>query len=505
MVSVSRRIAGGAAWSQLLRLVDTGLTFIFQVIAVRQLGPDNFGQYSVISALILTANLLSTLGMEQILGSRIVPLVERGETRAARELIRRLLLVRLGLCATIGVVLLSITPVIAQTLSLPALPRLILLVIALIVVMSFQDFFFAVFVAILQLRQVVLFRTIGLVLSLIFAGMLLISKQLSIDTVLSATLLGYGFSTCGTLFYLLRLLRSFDGGESIVPPWLRYGLVIWLNNLVSFLVLQYSSVALLAGLMQSPRQAGYYTLAVLPASRIWTLMTAGIAPVLLPSFAALQTRNGDESTNRFWRLSVIATCVLVLPGYAAVIGYADVIVHMLYGAEYSDLIPLMRIYTLLMATGTLVGGAQTSALLYATDRARMVLVISIGSLILDLLLLWWLIPIWGSMGAVIADGSVQILIGLSLLFVILRLYPSVRLPGRPQFSLVLSLVLGFGLIPILFPVESVPGLVASGSAAITVTLLGALVLKPLNGLQLPQWFWRLSGSRLLRVLGAVEG
>lgn len=483
--SFAARVLQGTIWGQIGKLLETGLTLAFTILVVRQLGPGDYGRYGLVSSVVVVGLLLTSLGINEILGSQIPRLLAEGNSHSARRLVLQMLSLRLGLIGLGVVALVALRNFFAIVFKTPDFTNAVLWICLLLVFTGLGELLQVLFTALLDMQFVTLSRALGMALSIGLAVGLFAWQGPSVQVALTASALGWATVIALTLFRLSRRISSWREGRAKSPRVIRYGLTVWIGNLLNFGLTIYSSNFLLGILTSDTRQVGFYNAAVLPIGRAWTIMVAGMATIMLPTMAEIGLRYGEAGLARAWRAYVSVFVALLIPSFCFLLFYADPLVPWVFGDVYRPVAGLMQVYLVLAMIGTLFGGTATINLFYATGRQTLVVVTPAIGGALDIGLLMLLIPRLGALGAIIADGVAGLVTGL-LLFLLLRRH--VALPRYP-FGLVIKITGAiFGALltaHLLIPPHDRVSLIISMAVGGLLFIGLCWLLKPLAGEDLP--------------------
>jgi len=483
--SFGARVARGVIWGQAGKLLETGLTLAFTVLVVRQLGPSDYGQYGLISSAIVVTQMLTALGLNEILGSQMPRLLAEGHARAARRLTLASVALRLGLLLTSAIVLVVFRHPLADLFQTPDFANAAGWIALLVVVIGMSELLAALFTALLQTRFVAVSRALGMVLALGLAVGLFAWRGPSVSAALVASVAGWVLVVVLGLHQLFRRLPAWKEGRDTLPALVRPALTIWAGHLINFGLTLYSSVFLLGVLTQDPSQVGLYNAAVLPISRLSTLLVAGMGAVILPTLAEAGARQGEAGLARAWSTYVGLFVALLIPALSFLTIYAEPLVLWVFGEAYQPAVVLMQILAIMNLVSYLLGSTSTVNLFYATGRQKWMVIASALGATLDIGLLVAFIPRWGALGAALADGIAGLLMPTVLFLLLKRV-----LPIHYPFGLVLKLMgATWGALLIAYVV--VPPRISPFNMLLSIALGGLLFiglcvwLKPLAGQDLP--------------------
>jgi O-antigen/teichoic acid export membrane protein len=472
-------------WGQVGKVLETGLSFVFAVVVIRQLGPVDYGHYSLVSNVVVVGLLLASLGINEILGSQIPKLVVEGNSRSARKLVWQMLSLRLGSIALAVIALIALRQFLAVVFKTPEFASTIVWISLLLVFTGLGDMLQGLFTALLDMKFVTFSRTLGIALSVCLASGSFAWQGPSVQGAVVAWALGWAVMVALALLKLRGRISGWHEGTAQTPRVIKYGLTIWVGNLLSFGLTIYSSNLLLGILTNDTRQVGFYNAAVLTVARMYTLLMAGVAGIMLPTMVEARARSGETGLARAWRAYLGLLVVLMTPSSCLLLFYAYPLTRWIFGDAYLPAAGLMQIFVAIGMLAALFAGPVTMSFLYAIGRQTLMVASSAICGMLDIGLLLLLIPRWGAIGAVIADSVTNVLIGFAL-FMLYRWYVG---PWPYPLELVVKIhAAAFGsflIAYLLVPAFDWSGLMISMSVGLLLFVSVCAWLKPLAGLELP--------------------
>lgn len=249
-----------------------------------------------------------------------------------------------------------------------------------------------------------------------------------------------------------------------------YGIPVMLTG-VAWVILSASDTALLT-YFSSLAEVGRYQVA-LPTANLLLFLTPVIVTVLLPLLTHVWQDRKRALLSRSIQDLHAYVFLCIIPIAVAVATYPDILLNLLFGAQYVSAAPILRLLVVsaLFITLNSVTAAAFSAIGKPKESTRAVAVGAVANLILNILL----IPRLGGVGAAIATVCSAILI-FSLGLRALRRHLAVRLPWRRWCG---GLAAGFVFAAVLALMRSFPYLGQYPKIALAVLLGGlsyALVL-----------------------------
>lgn len=392
------RVGRNSAWLLLSRVVTQVQLLLLTVLLARTLGKFGFGQYSLIASLVLLANVLTTFGSDTIIIRSVAGARRADIPEVSAALHLQLALSTLAIAA-IWVWTGAFTGQSAGVISALRLYSLSLWPLA----------FFSVFSAVLRgFERMDLY----LAISLGMAGLQILSVWL---------LLRSGGDLPGLMAVLLSIqifgmLFSFILCQAAVPffnpPW-KPNLLTTLNLLHTAWPLAVLSIGGVAY-----QRLGIYTLSYWGSSGQTGLFSAAAKAVealkigqiailgaLLPALTRLQGNAGSGKLEKVLaaRISRLATAGLTaigLLGAAALTIFASPLVSGLFGPDFSEAVPVLRMLSWILLPYSL--SASLAVEMIAKGREKPVTFALLAGLGSALALSTVLVPGYGALGAGLA-------------------------------------------------------------------------------------------------------
>jgi O-antigen/teichoic acid export membrane protein len=445
----------------LIRIVGYALTVLLaaltSVFLLRSLGVEDFGLYGVVAALLGIVSSLTEAGLTQV-GSRDLPLRER-EDRG--RLLGTLLAVRIGLTAA-GVLAAALFAVIAGYEEVVIAGTL--LAGAGVVLVNTQVTATLPLRIELRVGTVTFFDVMAQALTCLFVGLLAAAgatllAYFGVQLVVGALLLAGTLAVVGPALVRPRL----DRGEARVL--LREALP--LAAAVAMNVVYLRLLVVLVSLLEDETDTGLFATSFRILELLIGLPVIVLA-VALPVLAVAGAEDRERFRYGFQRLTEIAVLVGCLQVLLTVV-LAEPAITLLYGEEFTDAAPILRIQALSLLPVFL---AQAWTLgLVALRRPRSVAVGNALALAVVLVLGLALVPAYGTSGAAVAGVVTESVLALALLVALLRLEsdnaPSLGFAWRP-----LAAVAAGAAPPILLDVS---GWVEAPIAAVVFLVVALLV------------------------------
>jgi O-antigen/teichoic acid export membrane protein len=152
------------------------------------------------------------------------------------------------------------------------------------------------------------------------------------------------------------------------------------------------------GEMLGERQVGIYSAAV-RLVEMWYIVPAILASSIFPALYRLKSDNPERYLQRVQQYFDFMVIVPVVAGILVVM-IAGQLVTLLYGSEYQGAVPVLQIYIWSSVFGFLI--VATSSYLIAENRTGFLLFRYTLGMLINLVLNWLLIPVYGIQGSAYA-------------------------------------------------------------------------------------------------------
>ncbi len=488
-----KRTPGSYLLNQTYGLWVFASLFLLTVIVTRKLSVQEYGVYAIAMAAFNTIAYIVALGLEDATTTFVPRLFAEHGRASAASLIRRLLLLRIGMLAvSVGIMVLAM-PLLATVIAAvpiqgsagvaaglrdPALLKHITPIAIYVLGNGISSLITAVCASLMRMRFVFV---VGSVTQLFLLGFSYVVLQL-------------GFGTDGILWlfaiislvnalaftvWLLPLLFA-RGAIYIQPlkPVVHLGISAWLTNLVSGALLKQVSIILLGYFAVSIIQIGYFNLSFQLAHAASLLLVSGFGGVGGAALAVAFVGRNYERLARSWQALIKIETLLATPILVFCLFNAQNVAHALYGSNYDAVGPLFAIFLFFNILVRVLGSTDHQYALYVMGKPQLVVLSQWFGLVLVVILGILFIPRWGPAGALVADGLSQVLTGTMMLAFLWRALPRkypLGFTARMLLGLVLAAIPGILWHPTNRYLLGVSGLI------FFVLCIGLFVLiKPLN-------------------------
>lgn len=180
------------------------------------------------------------------------------------------------------------------------------------------------------------------------------------------------------------------------------------------IVVYHNTDHIMLTMMAGQKENGIYSAAITCAIVVQFVYTAIIdsyRPLILTS----KKRNEHEYEKNMSGLYCVITYLTVMQSIAFTV-LAGIIVNILYGAEYADAIPVLRIAVWYIVFSVM--GTVRNVWILAEEKQKYLTVINFSGAVINIVLNFYLIPVYGACGAAAASLATQFLINFLLGFII---------------------------------------------------------------------------------------
>lgn len=424
---IRAQLLRGGAGVGVLRLLSLPLALLATILLARGLGPEDFGQYSFVVAVILAISIPLAPALLQLTTRETAAFHQAGQIGLILQLVkwanRRVMVGSVLLITALGGVSISLAEwrvddrwtllllilMVLPFLGLNAVRLGVLTGLRRVVAGQFPELF---------LRPVVL---------LIIVVALYISEGLNPLTAIAAYILAAGAAFIVGIALLKRAFpksnipkTQFDSMQrkNLDKAWIPFTLLVAANTLnaqIGILMLGWLSSNEQVAAMQIAAQGSMLVALSL------TVVNQVIGPHITQAYRAGERRKMRVISRQSVRLAILCAVPMAIP----LLFWGDVIIEIIFGGEYVELavLPLA-----IMVTGQLVNVAfgSVGTLLTMCGYERDTLTGQIVALVISVLAAMLLAPEWGATGAALAVAIGIISWNLVLAFLVVR-----RLEIRP--------------------------------------------------------------------------
>jgi len=459
-MSLSKRFIAAFQWNVIGQVTLTFLGIVYSAFIARSLGPEDYGVYVSIFAVVGIVFIIIKLGMERIINVKIPEL--SAQSSGVREgnivyFVRKLFLYRLISLVVAGVILCVYAPEITALLHKEGVAGYLRPVSLYVVFMGLIGFFSMIFRAQLKVKLTKVLEILQQVAALLTAFILL-RGGLALKGAVYAPIV----ASVLILAVYLFLSKHYLFGKAVkfkVSGLYQIGLTAWLLGFVSYILGKQSDILLLNYFKVSSSDIGFYNIAFMLTVTLG-FFGIGLGPIFQSVFSETYARKGRQGLADSWNISARITLLLSIPFYTFAMLYAPSIITIIYGAEYQAASTAFRLFALLHLLYLATNVTSSTSAFYLINKKRVALCLRVSAGIINLVLNIILIPRYGIFAAIFATGFSTMLMGL-LEFVVINREIKAKLP-----------LVFYSKIFVVFSIALLPTLLVGGSGMIVFVLKG---------------------------------
>lgn len=399
MTDLNRKMAKGASWLILFRMIDRSIGFVSTLILARLLIPADFGLVAMAMSILAFVTMLSAFSFD-------IALIQNAQSERRHY----------DTAWTFNVIFGFFNAFALLALALPVAsfynePRIVAIMLALAIncaIQGFSNIGIVAFQKDLDLYKEFVFgvaKKMAAFVVTISMAFHLRSYWALIAGVTASSILGV------ILSYRMHSYRprlSLQGRKELF----HFSKWMLLNNLLISLVHKIPDFFI--GKMAGSEALGIYTVAYEISNMPTTELVFPISRAVFPGYAKMAS-DGDELRNGFLDVLSIILLITVPTGFGIIV-LAEPLVHVLLGEQWLDAIPLIQvlgIYGIFRASSSNAG-----AVYLALGLPRLSTFLTLLFLALMVPSLWWLVSMHGMLGAayaVLLTISIQVPVGFAVI------------------------------------------------------------------------------------------
>ncbi len=393
-------------WIFVAKVTSFIVSFLTLAIVARYLGPELYGKISYAQSFVALFSMIASLGIDTILYRDLVAHKEReGEILGTATLLK-LVCGIIALIATLSTALLTSDDTI-----------FIWLIGLISLTFIFQPFgvishFFSANVASKYPAY------ITLAISFLIPALKLIVIFLGQGIIYFAAIIAFEafFNAIAHLFYYIHTfkknLHHWTISRTYATSLFLDSWPLFLAGMSGYIYGRIDQVMLLHFL--DATAVGLYDAAV-RLSEIWGFFPGVLITSLFPAIVNAKATNTHEYHKRLRSLSILTLSLAAMIA-ALVCLMAPLFIALLYGSEFSTSASILRIYI-----WSLVGAISVSLMqsyLVTERKSVLILTLTVGGALINVVLNWCFIPLFGAQGAAIATIATYVAIGV--IFIIIQ-------------------------------------------------------------------------------------
>jgi O-antigen/teichoic acid export membrane protein len=420
-----KKVAKGGGIAFAGNVVDKGLRFFLEILLARVLGAGGYGSYSLGYGLAMIGSQVSMLGLPSGIVRFAALYKGAGETRRVKGTLSSAFLISTVSSIAAGGLLFLCSRSVSEMLDMPEL-------VGVLRVFAFSfPFYVTTLMAGNSARafQVIEYDAAVRNICRPLANIAIVSIVFLLGFRLLGAVYGFLISSAISAFLGLYLLkRIFPEIVSELKPsyefkkLLRFSLPVLFVGFSSVILGQTDRIML--GYFKTSKDLGIYTAAAI-ISQQTGLITYSFGCIFCPIISDLYNRNEFRELERLYKTLVRWIVSLNLVILILFILFSKQIMG-IFGSEFTSGWLVLVVLSSVHLIGYSAGGALAGYLLPMSGKQDIELINAIVMLILNIALNFWLIPIYGILGAAIATGLSLMLISIARIvevYKLLRMHP----------------------------------------------------------------------------------
>lgn len=444
-MTVLANVSSGIRWNLFGKLTYAGVGFLLTLILARWLGPYEYGIFLILTSIITIFQMVGFLGLETSLLKYIPEYNVKNDSTQIRRFFLSFVLIRLVVAVLVIFLLIFFADFFAKTIFIRAHLQVSHIRLFLFVMFPlalnglFRNFLDSLY------KQKILnsLDVAGIFIRLGFTVVFL-SYSRSIGNVIMAYAITE-WLILGVLVINVRRMFKFnlDGMPANFKRVLLCSLTIWITNIAGQLLGKNSDIFLL-GMFVDPMVIGSYGLSYTLANMVIMFFLFPIGNIGLVAASEIYSKTDMRKLTEFFSVLLKYDAFFIFPILAGGEVLASNLIGSLYGRQYIHGAIFFQIFLCVFATAILFAGPAGTFLL--TLGANRILLLGQGFGILNVIINFFLIPLYGAWGALIGTS----LIGLiSAGFFVIMLGKRMRLKFPIAFFLKAffsALIMGVSLV-----------------------------------------------------------
>ena len=499
-MNFTKKYLEGIIWNQLGKSFEFFLSFLTTVIIAKKLVAVDFGLYSLTINFAMFVIFLISLGLPEILNVYIPKhtLIENEKSFLFKHILKLRIFINLLVC----LVILLFSQQIASYFHFEGQYYYIKIISVYIFLYSLFNTLVYFLIGNLELKIVNIIRVFIQLFNLTLSILLL-----NLGYGIKELLFIFTFSSlCGVLIlykivspHLKKIPKVFD-----LKPIYKFGFTTWITQLSNFFSGKHIIIILLGLFIHDKAMLGYCDIGITLAQILAGFMIMGFEGILQTAFSRLASSaiKAKEKLGLLWKLQVKFDTLLSVPILVFSLYYGKLIILSIYSQKYYQSVNLFyaaaSLFILIRLSGS--GGAMAAPLFYAINKERVPLYYFLGGGILNILLALLLIPIFKSLGGILAMGIASLITSVIGTKLIIK-YTGERIPYLYLFKLILASIIAI-IATSLFKVKDFYGLAVMAIFFALVFIFVFCILRPFD-LQDKLWLEKIN-PRLARLLNRFE-
>ena len=476
--SLSKRFLSGFKWNIIGQVLTVSLGLLLSAVIARGLGPNDYGLYASVFAIIGMIPFLISLGFEAIINVRLPALLLKRKEKGISNIvyfIRTLFIFRFIVSFLVGIVLYLFAVEIAGMIHQKNIANYLRVASICVVFTGGISLLSMVFIAQLKIMFTRMLEISKQIIILAFA-VILLRSGLGVYGVIYATIIG----SIVVFFVYVFFARNYLFARSEKSDFSQFygiGFTAWVVGFVGFVLGKQIDIILLNYFGVPSSQIGFYNIAF-TFSLMLSFLGVGMGPIFQAIFSETFEKKGVKGLADSWYIIAKIGILLWFPIAVFSLLYASQIITIIYGNVYALASGPFRILVSLKIIYVLLNASFAMPVFYLINKKKVGLGLRIAAGLLNVILDIILIPKFGMYGAVFATGFSLALIGILEIGIVVK-----NIQARLPFAFYSKIIFVFGLA--LFPTllitgETIMFIVAKGIVYVVSSIVLMGLVKPLE-------------------------
>ncbi len=436
--SSAKLLVKGAGLVFIGMIIGRLLGYLSRLVVARYLGPADYGLLILGFSIFSIVSVIGLLGLEAGLRRFVPEFLSRGEKNKIRPLTYYTLKISMSLSLAIAAILFFSADFLAASIfHSKALAGIIQIFSLAIPFSTAASIFLGVIFGSKKADYKVYMDDLAKPGSrLLFLGMAVFLGYGLVGSSVAYLLSFIAAAIAGMLLFIKisgKSASSLDKKEK--KKILVYSLPIMLTTIAFIIMGQINS--LLLGYLKVPSDVGIYNAAI-PTADILVMVSLSIMTLFLPIISELFQKKKLGEIGRLYKKTVKWITAFSIPTFLAFIIFPEQVLNMLFGLQYAGAAPAL----IILSFGYFIGVVLYPSydIINVFKKTGLHLYISIGSVLINTVLGFILIQIYGVIGAAIATSVAFSFIGIATTYIAHRLF------GQNPYSAPLCKTLGAGAV-----------------------------------------------------------
>jgi O-antigen/teichoic acid export membrane protein len=475
-LELARKASEAFLWNHTLFIAATAISAVTTYVMASFMTPTSYGLFTSVMAFAAFVQWAVSLGFEGAINVHIPRLL--GSLPRLRFMLKRLLGLRAAVLVVLCVAIFACKDVIRGgwlPIGIGAVGEYFPLAVLVAAMTVLCGFLVRVMETLFRVKQMAVVRLASL-LAAMLAVYACLSLGYGITAVLWITVVTSAMALGGYFIFCRDVVLGDDEAFPLADVY-SFSRAAWLATLAGYALGKSMDVIVMAFYNVPKSDVAFYQIAFVLVDYAYVSVTKGLTGVLQSAFARAYNDGGSASLSGWWRTTMKFQILVCAPPVLFLVLFPSAVLGALL-PTYLGASKLLGVYGVFVLLLSVLGGGAHITVLYAMNREKTVLWISLVAgfinLALDLVLIYW----FGVMGALIATG-VSSVIARVLELVLVRRAISIAYPFRFCAMTALCLVAA-GVLAFMVPFSGLTGLAVRMALFAVGYIVSALLVRPIE-------------------------